>query len=179
MTVAPIRVGPDFESEFPGASASATEVSVNLLHTSTMLLDEINRHRATVAALSPSASQVLAVVDGAGEPLPGSEIARRLLVSTASMTSLVDTLERRGLVRRVPDADDRRRVLVAITPEGSRTIDAIMPVVHAASFRALSPLSERERTTLVTLLGKLQRHLGEIGGTDLPRPKPRRKPRRA
>jgi DNA-binding MarR family transcriptional regulator len=176
MTPDAIRIDPEFETEFPGASRSATEASVNLLHASTLLLDEINRHRATVAPLSASASQVLAVIDGAGEPLPGTEIARRLVVSTASMTSLVDTLERRGLVRRIPDSHDRRRILVDITPEGTRTIDAIMPVVHAASARAWAPLSERERSTLVRLLGKLQGQLGEVGDLDLPTPAPRRKP---
>ena len=176
MASYPIRVGADFEDEFPGASATATEVAANLVHTATMLLDELNRHRASVTSLSPSASEVLAVIDGAGEPLAGSEIARRLLVSTASMTSLVDTLERRGLVRRVPHDRDRRKVLVDITPEGSRTVDAVLPVVHAASREAVAPLSARERSTLVTLLGKLQRHLDQSGSKELPTPAPRRRP---
>ena len=178
MAAYPIRVGADFEEEFPGASASAAEVAANLVHTATMLLDELNRHRASVTSLSPSASQVLAVIDGAGEPLAGSDIARRLLVSTASMTSLVDTLERRGLVRRVPHDSDRRKVLVDITPEGTRMVDAILPVVHAASREVVAPLSERERSTLVTLLGKLQRRLEESDSAALEPPQPRRRPAR-
>jgi len=47
--------------------------------------------------LSPSARQVLAVVEGAGEPLEPSVIAERVLITTGSMTSLLDNLEKRGL----------------------------------------------------------------------------------
>lgn len=172
----PIRVGQDFEAEFPGASARAVEAGVNLVHTSALLLDEINRHRATVASLSPSASQVLAVLDGAGEPLPSTEIANRLLVTTASMTSLLDTLERRALVVRVAHPTDRRKILVDITDDGRRLVDEMLPVVHAASTRALEGLSARDQETLTRILGKVQVHLAEITRESLPSPLPRRRP---
>lgn len=173
-----VHVDPDFEKEFPGASASATEASANLMHTASLLLDEINRHRGTVTRLSPSACQALAVLDGAGEPLSSTEIATRLLVTTASMTSLLDTLERRRLVARVPHPSDRRKVLVEITDDGRETVDQVMPVVHAASRTALSGLTEKEQAQLVGLLTRLQDHLDEISGADLPTPKPRRRPAR-
>jgi DNA-binding MarR family transcriptional regulator len=171
----PIHVDPDFEKEFPGASATASETSANLMHTASLLLDELNRHRATVTRLSPSACQTLAVLDGADEPLSSTEIANRLLVTTASMTSLLDTLERQGLVRRVPHPHDRRKVLVAVTDAGRKTIDEVMPVVHAASRSALSVLSEKERVQLTTLLSRVQDHLAEISTAELPTPKPRRR----
>src|SRR5947208_10013388 len=98
--VRPLRVGDDFEDEFPGASRSAAEVSANLVRTSDAFLAELHRRRREIADLSPSAFQALAVLEGAGEPLSGHVIAERLLVSSASMTSLLDTLERRGLIER-------------------------------------------------------------------------------
>jgi DNA-binding MarR family transcriptional regulator len=170
-----IHVDPDFEKEFPGASASATQASANLLHTASLLLDEINRHRGTVTRLSPSACQTLAVLDGAGEPLSSSEIAARLLVTTASMTSLLDTLERQALVRRVRHPHDRRKVLVGITDAGRETIDKVMPLVHAANATALSALSEKERAQLTSLLGRLQDHLAKTSGAELRTPAPRRR----
>jgi DNA-binding MarR family transcriptional regulator len=173
-----IHVDPDFEAEFPGASASATAASANLLHTASVLLDEINRHRATATRLSASACQTLAVLDGTEEPLSSTEIANRLLVTTASMTSLLDTLERQGLVRRVPHPSDRRKVLVEISDEGRETIDRVMPMVHAANASALSVLTEPERAELCALLARLQDHLAEISGAELPTPAPRRRPAR-
>lgn len=53
------------------------------------------------------------VVDG---PLPAGELARRLRLSTGAITHLVDRLVRAGLVTRVRDEADRRRVLVQVDP---------------------------------------------------------------
>jgi DNA-binding MarR family transcriptional regulator len=46
------------------------------------------------------------------------DVARRLMVTPAVVTGLIDRLERRGYVRRVNSADDRRRVLLALTDKG-------------------------------------------------------------
>src|SRR4051812_35014074 len=110
-----IRVGPDFAAEFPGALASSAEATANLIRASNALLNEIQRRRTPLAALSASAFEALAVIEGADEPLPSHVIAERLLVSTASMTSLLDTIERRGLAVRLPHPTDRRKIQVAIT----------------------------------------------------------------
>src|SRR5262245_57040209 len=101
-----VTVDDDFEEEFPDARRLATLVSVNLIRTATVLLAEIDRRRRTVADLSAAASQILAIVEGAREPLPPHVIAERLLVTSGTMTSLLDTLERRGLIRRVPHPTD-------------------------------------------------------------------------
>ena len=84
---------------------------MNLALAQMALLAEIERPAREAHGLSASAFQALAILDGAGEPLPGHVIAERLLVSSASMTSLVDTLERRGLAERHPHPTDRRKVL--------------------------------------------------------------------
>ncbi len=175
VTNIPIRVDPGFEDEFPGASSSATETCANLVHTASTLLDDLNRHRATVTDLSPTAAQALAVLDGAGEPLASSVIALRLLVSTASMTSLLDTLERRGHVERRSHPGDRRKILVHLTASGSKVVEEMLPVIHGAQRRAMEVLDEAERETLVELLARLQTHLEDIRGQELPRPRRRRK----
>src|ERR1700691_2341173 len=101
----PIRVQDDFENEFPGASRSAAEVAANLVRTSNAFVAAIERGPRERAGLSASAFQTLTILEGAGEPLTPHVIADRLLVSSASMTSLIDTLERRGLVERRPHAE--------------------------------------------------------------------------
>jgi len=175
MTNIPIRVDRGFEREFPGASALATEACANLVHTASTLLDELNRHRASVTDLSPTAAQALAVLDGAGEALPSSVIASRLLVTTASMTSLLDTLERRGFVERRSHPGDRRKILVELTPSGSAVVEKMLPVIHGAQRRAMEGLDQDQRETLVDLLALVQMHLEDIRGQELPRPRPRRR----
>ena len=101
-------MGDDFEDEYPGASALATECYANLVRAADLLLGLHNRHTSNEYQLSPSARGVLAAVEGAGQPLEPSVIAERLTVTTGSMTSLLDNLEKRGLVRRLPHPEDRR-----------------------------------------------------------------------
>lgn len=173
----PIRVGPGFATEFPGAVASAAEAAANLVRAASALMDEIQRGRAPLAPLSPSAFEALAVIDGAGQPLPSHVIADRLLVSSASMTSLLDTLERRGLVARLPHPSDRRKILVDIKDEGRRIVDQMLPIVHATDTAAFRALTEDERQLLIELLTKLRRQISEMAATEPARPKPRRKPR--
>ncbi len=172
-----MRVPAGFESEFPGASRSAAEVAANLARTQMALLAEIERPPREAHGLSASAFQTLAILDGAGEPLPGHVIAERLLVSSASMTSLVDTLERRGLVERRPHPTDRRKVLIHLTPDAQRVVDQQLPAIHAVITQAISTLAESDREHLLTSLTTIRARLSLVAGQPLPPAKARRKRR--
>jgi DNA-binding MarR family transcriptional regulator len=67
--------------------------------------------------LSSGAVDVLLQLSTAGD-LSVGELARTAGVSSRNATGLVDTLERAGLVRRTPDPDDRRSVLITVTEAG-------------------------------------------------------------
>ena len=174
----PIRVPANFDREFPGASRSAADAAANLVRTADALLREFDRRRREVADLSASGFQALAILDGAGEPIPGHMVAERLLVSSASMTSLFDTLERRGLIARDPHPVDRRKVLIRLTDEGRAIVDQMLPIVHAASTEAFADLSERDSGQLVHLLSVVRGRLADVATSQPASPKPRRRPRR-
>jgi DNA-binding MarR family transcriptional regulator len=150
-------VGDDFEHEYPGASALATECFANLCQTGDMLIELHNRQSREEYRLSPSARQILAVVEGAGQPLEPSVIAERVLITTATMTSVLDTLERRGLVQRMPHPDDRRKLLIDITPDAQAILDELLPSLHARERDVVSgALSTREQHELLRLIAKVQ-----------------------
>ena len=172
-----IRVGSGFSAEFPGAVASAAEAAPNLVRATDEFLTELQRRRSPLAPLSASAFQALAVIEGAGEPSPSHVIADRMLVTTASMTSLLDTLERRGLAVRLPHPSDRRKILVDVTDEGRRIVDHMLPIVHATATEAFSVLTEKERQVLIELLTKVRRQLSEMAAGEFVPPEPRRKPK--
>ena len=65
-------------------------------------IDQALRHH----RLSRAGREALAVLDVAGQPLSPTAMAERLIVTTASVTSLLDTLERRGLIERRLDPTD-------------------------------------------------------------------------
>ncbi len=105
-------------------------------------------------------------------------MAERLLVSSASMTSLLDTLERRGLIERRPHPVDRRKVLIRLTDEGREIVDRMLPVVHAASTEAFADLSERDREQLIDMLSVVRARLADVSSVPPPSAKPRRRLRR-
>ncbi len=154
----PIRVSSDFAAKYPDASASATECAMNLARTGDLVLGRV------AAALqpldvSPAGGLVLGILRDAGQPCPPNYISDRLIVSRATVTGVLDTLGKRGLVRREPHPTDRRMVLVHLTNAGARMADKVRRVVHRAEAEWIGSLSEHERAQLTELLGKLQRHL--------------------
>jgi DNA-binding MarR family transcriptional regulator len=100
---------------------------------------------------------VLAALRRAGEPfaMAPSALARLVMLTAAGMTNRVDRLVAAGLVEREPDPDDRRSVVVRLTPEGRTLVDAAVTDHVANEARLLEPLSERERETLDRLVRKL------------------------
>ncbi len=97
----PIRVGPDFAAQYPDASTSATECAMNLASTGDLLLARV---AATLQPLdvTPAGGLVLGILEDAGAPCPPNYISERLIVSRATVTGVLDTLAKRGLVHREP-----------------------------------------------------------------------------
>ncbi len=83
---------------------------------------------------------VLLVLAG-GEPASQQQAARRLGVDRTTMVAFVDTLAAKGLVERHPDAVDRRRNVVALTPAGRDTLAGATRAGDEAERRFLAPLS--------------------------------------
>lgn len=90
-------------------------------------------------------------------PLHQHIIGEKLLLSRANITLLVDQLARRRLVRRERDREDRRRVLVQLTPEGRRKIERLFPSHARHLARAFSILEPAELVELSRLCRKLGR----------------------
>src|ERR1700693_5560185 len=153
----PIRVSRDFAAIYPDASASATECAMNLARTGDLVLGRV------ALALQPldvgPGGWVLATHKDAARPCPPNYIRERLIVSRATVPGVLDTLVKRGLVRREPHPTDRRMVLVHPTQAGSRMADKGRRTVHRGEADWMGSLSEQERGRLTELLGKLQRHL--------------------
>jgi DNA-binding MarR family transcriptional regulator len=101
-----IQLSPDFSQQYPGASPKATETAMNLVRTSELLVKRI-ADLVQPFDLTSSSGLVLGILADFGGPLPPNKIAERLIISRASVTSLLDSLERRGYVRRSPHGTDR------------------------------------------------------------------------
>ena len=100
----------------------------------------------------------------AGPPhrLSPTRLGRGLMLSSAGVTSRIDRLERRGLVRRLADPGDRRGVIVELTDQGLEVVDEAVAAVTISDRQLLERLDTEEIEQLEGLLRKL------IGGLELP-----------
>ena len=99
---------------------------------------------------------MLATLRRAGAPyrLSPTELFRSMMVTSGTMTNRIDRLTEKGLVRRVPDPEDRRGILVELTQQGRELIDRALISHVANEARLLQPFSLEEQQILATLLSK-------------------------
>ncbi|WP_223198743.1 MarR family winged helix-turn-helix transcriptional regulator [Solihabitans fulvus] len=113
--------------------------------------------------LGPWEFDVLATLRRAGEPFVRTvgSLQGSMMISSGTMTHRLDRLEQRALVGRAPDPNDRRGVLVRLTPEGLALVDEVV-VTHLATERTLlAGLTQAEQDQLAALLRTLLLHLGD------------------
>jgi DNA-binding MarR family transcriptional regulator len=84
-----------------------------------------------------------------------SEIAKKMCVSRASMTSFIDSLEKDGFVRRRPDTVDRRLIYIELTDKGSKKVEAVLPDHIRSLAQFMKVLNKTEAEQLYSILDKL------------------------
>src|SRR5436190_15820428 len=124
-----VEVASDFEARYPTASDRATECAMTLVFTADLLVKRI-ASLLQPFDLSPASALVLSMVADAESPLSPNQIAERLIISRATVTGLIDSLERRGYVQRRPHRADRRMLLVELTDTGRQVANAFRPIVY-------------------------------------------------
>ncbi len=94
--------------------------------------------------LTPRQYQAILAIKAASEEAPPGvgDLARLLFLHPHSAVGLVNRLETAGLVSRHPQADDRRRVLLELTPHGARTLEKLV-ITHRGELRRISPIFRR------------------------------------
>lgn len=96
-----------------------------------------------------------------------SAMAEWLGVTRATITGLLDGLERDGLVRREPHDRDGRMTHVALTAKGQACLDRLLPDYFRMTGGMVASLDERERRTLTRLLGRVREGVAAAPSGDL------------
>jgi MarR family transcriptional regulator, 2-MHQ and catechol-resistance regulon repressor len=109
---------------------------------------------ATLGELTVSQCGVLETLHHLGAMCQG-EVSGKLLKSSGNVTLVLDNLEKRGLVRRDRDPEDRRMVTISLTAAGEELIARIFPEHVTVIERELSVLSPEEQESLGGLCKKL------------------------
>lgn len=117
------------------------------------LADELGPHEVTTSQWS--AMRVLWEKDG----LSQVELAQRMMVEKASLTSVLEAMANAGLITRVRNAKDRRKVNIFLTAAGRRLKDQVLPLGESINKRAVRGLSAAEVKQIRMLLMKVMRNL--------------------
>jgi DNA-binding MarR family transcriptional regulator len=115
---------------------------------------------------------VLGALRQAGPPFQRSagSLAKRTDLSSGAMTNRLDRLEKAGLVRRLPDPDDRRGVLIELTAEGEKKWVATAKVQAAYENLIGAALNKREKEQLNSLLRRLMLEFERAEQSDSKKP---------
>ena len=168
----------------PEADLEAMALFLSVLRVANGMQQDVETTVHRPSGTTWAAFRILFTVLHAGPTSP-LELARLFSVSKASISSVVDTLERNGLVRREPSPTDGRSVMIVITGRGERVAGELFQRQNRREAEWARALTNRERQTLLRLLAKLMAgrpappmqlpdRLPEL---PTPAPRPRRAPR--
>lgn len=104
------------------------------------------------------------------EPPTAGRLAQSVSLTQGTVTSILDRLEARALVRRTRADDDRRRVLVALTPRGRALLLKAPPLMHADFLRGFAALSTAERTSLLMSVDRIAALMRSVESSLAPQP---------
>ncbi|MFD4534764.1 MarR family winged helix-turn-helix transcriptional regulator [Kitasatospora sp. NPDC058397] len=143
------RTRPDLNTEAIGLIGRLRRLNVRV--------DGALREYFGSCGLDSSEFDVLATLRRSGEPyeLNARALLKAAMVTSGAITNRVDRLSAKGLVERNPSPDDRRAVLVRLTPAGKDLIDAALAGHVRNEEHILAGLDADERAQLDTLLRKL------------------------
>jgi DNA-binding MarR family transcriptional regulator len=108
---------------------------------------------ASLLDLHPTDYKALGILERLG-PMSAGEIARNSGLATASVTNLIDRLERKGFVRRVRDTTDRRRVLVAPLVDRVTAARKRFASTHRSLARLVERYSDRDLAVITDFLAR-------------------------
>lgn len=144
---------------YPSFDPASHEVFLHLLRTADMVFEEVNRELAHHEISQGRFTVLMLLRRPWVESCTPASLAEEAGVTRATMTGLIDTLEKDGMVVREADTHDRRTIHVKLTERGNAKVEAMRPGYFGCVTRIAAPLNARERSELVRLLQKIQEGL--------------------
>jgi DNA-binding MarR family transcriptional regulator len=143
------------DRDFPDFDADSIETCLAFLDATTEVYAALNSYFERYG-LSGGKFTVLMQLYTAKQGIPPSEFAERANVTRATITGLLDGLERDGLIQRQPHPSDRRMLTVHLTERGSELMQNILPEHFCRTKILMDTLTVSEKRNLVKLLDKLR-----------------------
>lgn len=154
------EAGRQWAAHFDPRYVSPMRAITSLMRVQQLWLARLNDALAPHALSFPRYEALMLLFFSRTGALPLGKIGARLQVHPASVTNLIDGLERDGLVRRAPHPSDRRTTLATITPAGCVRARAATEDLHAIEFG--SDLATEELDTITEILRLVRARAGDF-----------------
>ncbi len=128
---------------------------------------EMAMRRRTQSSMAMGENELLVLrfltrASGSGREVTPIDLARHLGVSTASITALLDRLERSGHLERRPHPSDRRKILVSCTGHADDEMRETLSSMHARMMQATRGMSESETVAVTDFLHRMRCAVADI-----------------
>jgi DNA-binding MarR family transcriptional regulator len=143
-------------SHYPELDIASVETCLAFLNTTTDVYAALEVHFARYGLSMGKFTLLMQLYQANEQGLTPSECAERAGVTRATITGLLDGLERDGWVRRQPYPTDRRMLSVQLTEKGQKLLSTMLPDHFCRTTGLMSHLTEAEKKTLIELLGKVR-----------------------
>ena len=150
------RIVEQWEQERPDLDPSAKAITGRIVRLSSIFQRRFGEAFAELD-LTEGDYGVLVALRRSGEPfeLTPTELARTRMMTSGGMTAVIDRLERRAFLERLPNPADRRGSIVRLTTEGRSVIDRAMEIHTVVEHELIAALAAQDREQLAGLLRAL------------------------
>ena len=154
----------EFSRRYPNMNPSAIKTFAELLRTGSELLTAFETMLGN-HGLSQGRFLILIVMNrNPDDEVSPSSLSEKVGVRRATMTGLLDKLERDDLIERLAHHRDRRKIAVRLTSKARQVLAEMLPDYYRSIAKIMANLTEKERLELMTLLGKVNRGLSSLSG---------------
>lgn len=150
-------LAPAAREEMPGADGADYVLERQVGH---LLRRAHQRHSAIfqehigASQLTPLQFAALIKLRDLGE-VSQNQLGRLIAMDAATMQGVIKRLAARGLIRRRPDPNDRRRLILSLGPEGRALADSAVEAATEITRLTLAPLNDDDQRTFLALLARL------------------------
>ncbi len=155
------EAGRQWSARWPQAPVDAMMAVTSVMRAQQILLARLNEALAPFGLTFARYEALMLLRFSRTGAMPMGKMGTRLQVHPASVTNLVDGLQREGLVERVPHERDRRTTLVSITGAGRSLAETATDALHAVRF-GTEPLQDAELGAVTQLLRTVRRGAGDF-----------------
>ena len=153
---------PDMTARLTGEHHQALKLWLRMLACTVRVEDTIRSRLRTTFGITLPRFDLMAQLERHADGLKMSELSRLLMVTGGNVTTIVDQIEKEGLVERLDEPSDRRAFRIRLTKSGERTFAEMARAHEEWVIELLSGLSRRDQDELLRLLAKAKEHAVEV-----------------